>query len=131
LSIGDVSDLDAVAAEQDVAYTTVGQMALRFERQVGAFAYLLFILMYFPCVAAMGAVYRETNGGWTAFVGLWTTGLGYWSAVLFYQVVTFTQHPATATAWIVGLGVGAIATILLMRYSQPQRGRSRLLPEKS
>ncbi|MEA5419998.1 Fe(2+) transporter permease subunit FeoB [Spirulina sp. CCNP1310] len=131
LSIGDVSDLDAVAAEQDVAYTTFGQMALRFEGQAGAFAYLLFILMYFPCVAAMGAVYRETNTGWTAFVGLWTTGLGYWSAVMFYQIVTFAQHPATATAWIVGLGVGAIATVLLMRYSQPQRRRSILLPEKS
>jgi len=131
LSIGDVSDLDAVAAEQAVTYTTFGQMAQRFDGQMGAFAYLLFILMYFPCVAAMGAVYRETNTGWTVFVGLWTTGLGYWSGVMFYQVSTFARHPGTATAWIVGLLGGAIATILLMRSSRPAQQRSLLLPEKS
>jgi hypothetical protein len=68
--------LETAAEEQAVAYTTFGQMALRFDGRVGAFAYLLFVLMYFPCVAAMGAVYRETNAGWTAFVGLWTTGPG-------------------------------------------------------
>lgn len=75
LSVGEVSDVETAAAEQEVAFTTFGQMALRFDGRVGAFTYLLFVLMYFPCVAAMGAVYRETNVGWTAFVGLWTAGL--------------------------------------------------------
>lgn len=70
LSVGDVSDVETAAEEQEVAFTTFGQMALRFDGRVAAFAYLLFVLMYFPCVAAMGAVYRETNAGWTAFVGL-------------------------------------------------------------
>ena len=126
LSVGDVSTLDTAAEEQAVAYTTFGQMALRFATRVAAFAYLLFVLMYFPCVAAMGAVYRETNAGWTAFVGLWTTGLAYWSAVLYYQVMTFAQHPATATAWIVGLTAIAIASFVLMRYSRPARKRRSL-----
>ena len=126
LSVGDVSTLDTAAEEQAVAYTTFGQMALRFDTRVAAFAYLLFVLMYFPCVAAMGAVYRETNAGWTAFVGLWTTGLAYWSAVLYYQVMTFAQHPATATAWIVGLTAIAIASFVLMRYSRPARKRRSL-----
>jgi ferrous iron transport protein B len=94
---------ETAAEEQAVAYTTFGQMALRFDGRVAAFAYLLFVLMYFPCVAAMGAVYRETNAGWTAFVGLWTTALAYWSAVMFYQVMTFAAHPGSSTAWIVGL----------------------------
>ncbi|MEM9906668.1 MAG: Fe(2+) transporter permease subunit FeoB [Cyanobacteria bacterium P01_D01_bin.44] len=129
LSVGDVSDLDAAAAEQEVAYTTFGQMALRFDTRVAAFAYLLFVLMYFPCVAAMGAVYRETNAGWTAFVGVWTTGLAYWSAVMFYQVMTFAQHPTRSIAWIGGLGVVAIATLILMRYSRPARKRRSLLLE--
>ena len=126
LSVGDVSELDTAAEEQAVAYTTFGQMALRFDTRVAAFAYLLFVLMYFPCVAAMGAVYRETNAGWTAFVGLWTTGLAYWSAVLYYQVMTFAQHPATATAWIVGLTALAISSFVLMRYSRPARKRRSL-----
>ena len=85
--------------------------------------------MYFPCVAAMGAVYRETNAGWTAFVGLWTTGLAYWSAVAYYQVMTFSQHPRSALAWIVGLGVVAIATIVIMRFSSRTKRRRRLTLE--
>ncbi|MGP1387213.1 MAG: Fe(2+) transporter permease subunit FeoB [Thainema sp.] len=127
LSVGNVSDLETAAAEQEVAYTTFGQMALRFDGRVGAFAYLLFVLMYFPCVAAMGAVYRETNAGWTAFVGLWTTALAYWSAVMFYQVMTFTHHPASSAAWVIGLVLIAIATIIAMRYSKPARQRRLLL----
>jgi ferrous iron transport protein B len=129
LSVGNVSDLNAAAEEQAVTHTTFGQMALRFDGRVGAFAYLLFVLMYFPCVAAMGAVYRETNAGWTTFVGLWTTALAYWSAVMYYQAMTFSRHPASSAAWIVGLMGVAIATILLMRYSRPARRRRSLLLE--
>ncbi len=126
LAVGDVSELETAAEEQAVAFTTFGQMALRFDTRVAAFAYLLFVLMYFPCVAAMGAVYRETNAGWTAFVGCWTTGLAYWSAVLFYQVMMFQNHPASSIAWIVGLSAIAIATIVLMRFSRPARKRRSL-----
>ncbi|EKV00127.1 ferrous iron transporter FeoB [Leptolyngbya sp. PCC 7375] len=129
LAVGDVSSLEAAADEQAVAYTTFGQMVLRFDGRVAAFAYLLFVLMYFPCVAAMGAVYRETNAGWTAFVGLWTTGLAYWTAVAYYQVMTFSQHPRSALAWIVGLGVVAISTIVIMRLSSRTKRRRRLTLE--
>ncbi|NEQ48000.1 MAG: Fe(2+) transporter permease subunit FeoB [Leptolyngbya sp. SIOISBB] len=129
LAVGDVSNLATAAEAQAVAYTTFGQMAFRFETRVAALAYLLFVLMYFPCVAAMGAVYRETNAGWTAFVGLWTTGLAYWSAVLFYQVMTWAQHPVSSTAWIVGLIAIAIATLVVMRYSRPAQKRRALTLE--
>jgi ferrous iron transport protein B len=129
LSVGDVSDTETAAEEQEVAFTTFGQMALRFDGRVGAFAYLLFVLMYFPCVAAMGAVYRETNAGWTTFVGLWTTGLAYWSATLYYQVMTFQRHPISSTAWIVSLVLIFAITIALMRYSRPARRRRSLLME--
>ena len=127
LSVGHVSDLETASAEQEVAYTTFGQMALRFDGRAAAFAYLLFVLMYFPCVAAMGAVYRETNTGWTAFIGLWTTALAYWSAVMFYQVMTFATHPGSSTAWIIGLLLVAAGAIAAMRYSRPARRRRRTL----
>ena len=129
LSVGDVSDVETAAADQEVAFTTFGQMALRFDGRVAAFAYLLFVLMYFPCVAAMGAVYRETNAGWTAFVGLWTTGLAYWSAVMYYQVMTIQRHPASSIAWVIGLAAALIATLVIMRYSRPARRRRTITAE--
>ncbi len=58
-------------------------MAARFDGQVGAFAYLLMILLYMPCVAAVGAIYQEVGWRWTLFGACWTTGLGWLAAVLF------------------------------------------------
>jgi len=119
LNVGDVSDIDTAAEEQEVTTGTFGAMASRFDGQAGAFAYLLFVLMYFPCVAAMGAVYRETNAGWTAFVGLWTTGIAYLSATIYYQSATFSQHPTTSMAWIVGLAIALGVTLVLLRNFKP------------
>jgi ferrous iron transport protein B len=99
INIGDVSTTATAAEEQEVDMGTFGAMALRFDGQIGAFAYLLFILLYFPCAAATAAIYRETNMRWTIFVGTWTTGLAYLFATVFYQLGTFAQHPATSMAW--------------------------------
>jgi ferrous iron transport protein B len=74
-------------------------MQQRFDGKIGAFAYLLFILMYFPCVAATGAMYHETGARWAALGVAWSTGLGYGAAVLFYQLATFAQHPVQSLVW--------------------------------
>ncbi|MCD6293759.1 MAG: Fe(2+) transporter permease subunit FeoB, partial [Deltaproteobacteria bacterium] len=65
LSVGNVSTMETAAEEQDVSVGTFGAMVRLFDGKIGAFAYLLFILLYFPCVAAIAAVYRETNLLWT------------------------------------------------------------------
>jgi ferrous iron transport protein B len=103
LNIGQVDDLTAAAAEQEVDTGTYAAMQKSFDGQAGAFAYLLFILLYAPCVAATAAIYRETSRGWTFFVVLWTTGLAYMTATLFYQAMTFSRHPDASLAWIAGL----------------------------
>ncbi|HHP7230762.1 MAG TPA: nucleoside recognition domain-containing protein, partial [Xenococcaceae cyanobacterium] len=122
LNIGDVQDQEVVAEAQEVAVGTFGQMAQRFNSPTAAFAYLLFVLMYFPCVAATGAVYRETNLGWTLLVAGWTTGLGYWVATMFYQIATFPQHPGSSLGWIIGGVVAMTGTIFLLKLSRrPQK----------
>ena len=100
-------------------------MARLFDGRVGAFAYLLFILLYFPCVAAISAVYRETNFKWTAFVGVWTTGLAYMASTIFYQVATIGRHPAAATTWVTVMLCVFIAVILILRYFG---GKDKRLP---
>jgi ferrous iron transport protein B len=103
MDVGEVSEVATAAAEQQVAAGTFGAMASRFDGQVGAFAYLLFILLYFPCVATIGAIRRETGGAWAAFVAFWTTTVAYVTATVFYQGATFAAHPVTSTSWITGL----------------------------
>lgn len=103
LDIGDVASPEAAALEQQVGTGTFTAMASRFDGAAGAFAYLLLVLLYMPCVAATAAVYRETNLRWTLFVCGWTTLMGYSAAVLFYQAATFARDPATSALWILGM----------------------------
>lgn len=103
LNIGELSNLDTAAAEQEVTTSTFIAMQASFDGQAGAFAYLLFILLYAPCVAATTAIYKETNAGWAVFVVFWTTALAYMTATIFYQTVTYSQHPSYSLQWIIGL----------------------------
>ncbi|TCJ15512.1 Fe(2+) transporter permease subunit FeoB [Parasulfuritortus cantonensis] len=111
IGIGDVSNQAAVAEEQDVATGTFGAMAARFDGAAGAFAYLLFILLYFPCTAAIAAVYQESGARWTAFVALWTTGLGYGLATLYYQAASFGRNPGQAGFWIAAVLAGFVLAV--------------------
>jgi ferrous iron transport protein B len=126
IDIGDVSTPEAAAAAQDVAAGTFGAMVERFDGRVGAFAYLLFILLYVPCLAAMGAVYREIGPAWTAFTFLWTTGLAYGVSTLFYQTARFGQDPAGAAGWIAGvLAVLALMIAAMRRAGSRDADRGR------
>lgn len=131
IQIGDVSNLDSAAAELEVSNATFGAMMTRFDGAAGAFAYLIFILMYFPCTAAIAAIYRETGTRWMLFVAAWTTGVGYISAVLFYQTATFARHPAQSATWIIGLLLVFIAALILLRLAgnKARRGAAFSRPE--
>ncbi|MBN1627126.1 MAG: Fe(2+) transporter permease subunit FeoB [Deltaproteobacteria bacterium] len=116
LSLGDVSSVETAAEGQEVSLGTFGAMVSLFDGRIGAFSYLLFILLYFPCVAAIAAVYRETNLKWAAFSGAWTTGLAYIAATVFYQAATFSRHALSSSLWLAGMCLVFMGAVLVMRY---------------
>ena len=126
LDIGEVSDLDVVAEEQAVSKGIFGTMASRFDGQAGAFAYLLFILLYSPCVATIGAIVRETSAGWAMFVIVWTSGVAYIAATLYYQLATFAEHPGSSTIWATALVIffGLVVIALRLWSSRERFGRN-------
>ena len=89
LQIGDVEDLNAAAEQQEVSKSVFVEMRQRFDGAIGAFAYLLFVLMYIPCASATGTIAREIGLKWAVFIGVWSTLLAYCSATLFYQLGTW------------------------------------------
>ncbi|MFA5984166.1 MAG: Fe(2+) transporter permease subunit FeoB [Methylococcaceae bacterium] len=111
INIVNVSDLNAAAERQEVNASTFAAMQKSFDGQLGAFAYLLFILLYAPCVAATAAIYKETSLGWTVFVVCWTTGIAYLTATVFYQLTTYAKHPTDSLSWVAGL-ISAFALVL-------------------
>ena len=116
LNIGDVISPEAAAEAQEVSTGTFGTMEAMFDGRVGAFAYLLMILLYMPCLAAVGAIWRETGWKWATFASVWTMSLAYGSAVGFYQAATFARHPETASLWIGGILAALAALIPVLRH---------------
>ncbi|MFZ5772606.1 MAG: Fe(2+) transporter permease subunit FeoB [Thermodesulfobacteriota bacterium] len=114
LSVGNIATQEAAAEEQEVNVVIFGSMVSLFGSGVAAFAYLLFVLLYFPCSAAIAAVYRETNLKWTIFADTWTTLLAYMAATTFYQLATLGQHPAFSLAWITVEGLFFAGLLVLM-----------------
>lgn len=52
-----------------------------------AFAYLLFVLIYFPCIATIAAIKGETGSWrWAAFAALYTTALAWIVSACVYQL---------------------------------------------
>jgi len=98
-----------------------GLMYQRFDGQLGAIAYLLFVLLYFPCVSTTAAMLREVHRGWVIFSMLWSTGIAYCVAVGFYQAATFFRHPESSFYWLAGVAAALLFTVLGVKmYAESQ-----------
>lgn len=111
-----LSDLEEQSAEQEVASGTFTMMREKFGNQASAYAYLLFILIYMPCVAAIAAVYRETNLKWTIFSVAYLTILAWLVSTIFYQISQFSLQPAVSAMWIGISAVVMIASYLYLKF---------------
>lgn len=117
----------ASAAENEVSQSVYGIMAQRFDGQVGAYAYLLFVLLYIPCVSTMAVIRQEANRKfmWTSII--WSFLVAYAAAVLFYQGARFFAHPQESLMWIGIISAGLMLVIYLFRYSEQIRGRRHVI----
>ena len=124
IAVDDLSDTAAAAESQEVTVTTIDMMQKLFGSQLAAFAYLMLVLLYMPCVAAIAAVYREAGAAWTLFLAAWTTVLGYSTATIVYRVGTFAQDPLYATvAIVISLGLLASLLFFMRNYVKNNRGK--------
>ncbi len=102
-----VGTLDAlytqIDAQQGIGHAdphAMSAMVRFFDGKIGALAYLLFILIYTPCVAAIGAIFNETSWKWAAFSASYLALLAWVLSTLFYQAATFARHPGSSTLWV-------------------------------
>ncbi|WOT04101.1 Fe(2+) transporter permease subunit FeoB [Shewanella youngdeokensis] len=124
ISVGDVSSVAAASEELEVDKSTFSALQAGFSGVTAAFAYLLFILLYTPCVAAMGALVNEFGGRWAAFAGLWTFGLAYGAATVFYQGATFAKHPLQSSLWI---GFFTIALVMFYIWLKKKGKKTQMI----
>jgi ferrous iron transport protein B len=72
----------------------------------GAFAYMLFVLLYLPCVASLGTILKETGTNWLLLTILYFTGIAWGFSVLFYQLAA-----ADTVIWI-AISLAIVAGVL-------------------
>ncbi|KJG40421.1 iron transporter FeoB [Photobacterium angustum] len=100
IEVGDLGDKQAAAEEQGVDESVFGNIQANFVSGAAAMSYLIFILLYTPCAAAMGAYVREFGQKFAWFIAGWTMLMAYSFATWFYQIAHFVDHPAASAFWI-------------------------------
>ena len=104
-------DEGAVAEEVEADIGLFARMRSQFSTE-GAYAYLLFVLLYIPCVAAVAAAIREMGNG-LGWLLVAYTGIVAWSvAVLYFQLATVPAAGPVLLA--VGLLVGIAAVMFIL-----------------
>ena len=98
----------------------MGEMYQRFGGTVEAFAYLLFVLLYFPCVSTTAAIAREIGKRWAWFSVFWTTFIAYGVAVFYYQAMTWSKHPVISSSWMIGVSAAYLLTFFMLKYYSPK-----------
>ncbi|MCC4235586.1 Fe(2+) transporter permease subunit FeoB [Vibrio anguillarum] len=115
IEVGDLTDSSAVAEEQAVDASIFGNLKQHFVTGHAAFAYLIFILLYTPCVAAMGAYVREFGANYARFIAVWTMGLAYGGAALYYQATRITETPVESLTWIIAIVMASLLTFKMLK----------------
>ncbi|WP_394241686.1 Fe(2+) transporter permease subunit FeoB [Vibrio astriarenae] len=126
IEVGDLSDTAAVAEEQEVDTSIFANIKQQFVSGHAAFAYLIFILLYTPCVAAMGAYVKEFGAMFARFIAVWTMALAYFGAAFYYQAAHLSDHPVTSAVWMVAIIAAYVLTFGIFKRKGKQRDAMEL-----
>lgn len=118
-------DLASVQEELEISTGTVSKMEKSFSNNHSAMAYLIFILLYTPCAAALGTIYREAGWRWMLFVAGWTFFIGWTCATFYYQSYWISE--SKSAIYILGtislLFILLITAMKMIGPRQPTRQR--------
>ena len=129
LSMGNLEDEQSSAKDQNIEVSTITLMQELFDGPVAAFSYILFILLYMPCVATLGAIYKEAGKAWAIFSATWNTLLAYGVSVIVYQVGTFAAHPQQSMLWTASMALMLFCSyLLLIAYGKTTAKNENLIP---
>ena len=82
-----------------------------------AFAYLLFILLYVPCIATVATMNREIGFAYTLFQIIYSSSLAWFAATSFYQV--FVVH--NYLFFLIIISIIAVFVLALKIYSKREK----------
>lgn len=111
-----MNPIEASKADASMDKGAMGNMVTKFGSMSAAFAYLLFVLLYIPCISVVGAMVRESTRGWAILSVLWSASIAYVSAVVVYQLANIIDHPTSSIINICIAMVYILGIVFLMKY---------------
>ncbi|MCF6775453.1 Fe(2+) transporter permease subunit FeoB [Thiotrichales bacterium 19X7-9] len=103
--------------DKDISNSSMGEMVKQFSSMPAVFAYLLFVLLYVPCVATIGAMSREASHSWAWLSVLWSTTIAYVAAVFAYQIPQLASDFHSAIITMLITTIGLLAVLYFMKFS--------------
>lgn len=105
---GEDLDMEYEAEDDDSGLVAIN-MEKRFGGWPAAMAYLLFVVLYSPCMAALTMLFKEHGAKWTIFTFIYLNLLAWIVAMIFYQIANFRLQ---SLYWL-ALGFGILFVIYL------------------
>ena len=89
--------------DEQVPTDLSSNLKTRFGGWKAALAYLLFVVLYSPCMASLTMLFKEHGSKWTIFTFVYLNVLAWIIAMLFFQISNYS--PASIYWIVVGLGI--------------------------
>jgi ferrous iron transport protein B len=71
---------------KEQVYTSGPKIGQKVFTPLTAFTFMLFVLVYFPCVAVIAAIRKESNWKWAVFTMVYTTAIAWIISLITYQI---------------------------------------------
>jgi len=111
-----INPITASKPDSTMDRTAMGSMILSFGSMAAAFAYMLFVLLYIPCVSVIAAIAKEATRHWAMLSTIWSLSIAYAVSVLAYQITCLSTATTTSLLWIVGILIYMALLIAAMKY---------------
>ena len=102
--------------DNEVSNKIIKNILNNFDDKLAVLSYLIFILIYFPCVSVFGVISNEIGKKWAVASALWSTLSAYSVSIIFYQTSQLIVN-AGANYYYFSLGISIfIISAALLRY---------------
>ena len=102
--------------DNQIDNSIIKNISKNFDDKIAVLSYLIFILIYFPCVSVFGVISNEIGKKWAATSAIWSTISAYSISVIFYQVSNLIINNNINYGYLLLGSFILIISSFLMRY---------------
>ena len=102
--------------DNQIDNSIIKNISKNFDDKIAVLSYLIFILIYFPCVSVFGVISNEIGKRWAAISAVWSTISAYSISVIFYQVSNLIINSNINYVYLLLGSFILITSSFLLRY---------------